>query len=350
MVELAVEVLELLEGQFGNHGGIAARVHSVGVVGEERLLRLPREHRVRGGVHALHLVVHDTLVRHLLVRGVQLVVPALLLERLLVVHAARVEDGVEVDVHEVPEVLEVARGDGVAGAVGVGHGVEEGVQRALDELDEGFLDGVLAGPAQHGVFQDVGDAGGVGGGRAEGDAEALVLVVVAQAHDLGAGLGVLEEEHLGVVLGDVVLADELEAVQVRRGLELGGVDGGLDRLAVHRANRADAAWAEAAGGTDRRCGPDRGPDTARRGSRRRGGERAGRRHHRGFRSHLARCDWVNAGASAQRGDVLNEPASERRGDDGDLEALERDATNRSCPMYSLYVRRAWCRDVCRLDE
>jgi len=86
------------------------------------------------------------------------------------------------------------------------------------------------------------------------------------------------------------------------------------------------------------------------GDRGRGGERAGRRHHRGFRSHLARCDWVNAGASAQRGDVLNEPASERRGDDGDLEALERDATNRSCPMYSLYVRRAWCRDVCRLDE
>jgi hypothetical protein len=37
--------------------------------------------------------------------------------------------------------------------------------------------------------------------------------------------------------------------------------------------------------------------------------------------------------------VLNEPASERRGDDGDLEALERDATNRSCPVYSLYVRR-----------
>ena len=46
--------------------------------------------------------------------------------------------------------------------------------------------------------------------------EALVLVVVGQAHDLRARLDVREHEHLGVVLRDVLLARQLEPVQVRR--------------------------------------------------------------------------------------------------------------------------------------
>ena len=98
------------------------------------------------------------------------------------------------------------------------------------------------------------NAGGVGGGRAEGDAEALVLVVVAQAHDLGARLGVAEEEHLGVVLGDVVLADELEAVQVRGGLSSVGLTGASTAL-QYTERLAPRGGREAAGGT----GPDRGP-------------------------------------------------------------------------------------------
>jgi hypothetical protein len=58
-------------------------------------------------------------------------VPPLLREDARVADAARVEDRVEVDVDEVVEVGEVGGRDRVAGAVGVGEGVQEGVQRAL---------------------------------------------------------------------------------------------------------------------------------------------------------------------------------------------------------------------------
>ena len=100
----------------------------------------------------------------------------------------------------------------------------------LDELHEGLLDGVLAGAAEHGVFEDVGDTRGVGRGRAEGDAESFVLVVVGQRHHLGARLLVLEEEHLGVVLGDVLLPLQREPVKVSGSLELRGGDGSRDSL------------------------------------------------------------------------------------------------------------------------
>jgi hypothetical protein len=178
MVKLSVELLELLEAQIRDHRRVAAGIDAVRVVREQRLLRLARQDAVRAAVHTLHLVEDDALERHLALRLVELVVPSLLEERLLVLHAPRVEHRVQVDVDEVLEVLEVARRDGVARAVRVGHGVEEGVERALDELHEGLLDRVLARSAQHGVLEDVRDARAVRRGGAERHAERLVLVVI----------------------------------------------------------------------------------------------------------------------------------------------------------------------------
>ena len=306
VVELAVEILELLEGQVGDDAGVAARVDTVGVIREERLLRLTREHGVGGGVHALHLVEHDALEGHLAVRIVELVVPALLEEGLLVGHAARVEHRVQVHVDEVLEILEVAGRHGVARAIGVGHGVEEGVEGTLDELDEGLLDGVLAGAAEDGVLQDVRDAGGVGGGRAEGDAEGLVLVIVGQGHHLRTRLLVLEEEHLGVVLGDVLLAKELEPVQVGGGLELDRGDRGGDRLAVQAAAGDDAGGGGAAKrGADGRGGGE--PDA-------RGGGGGCHRHRGCDRGRAAVWGSGDDDASANRCDRADERASERRRD------------------------------------
>lgn len=51
--------------------------------------------------------------------------------------------------------LQVLRSDRVAGAIRVREGVQERVQRALHEVDEGLLDGELAAAAQHRVLQNV---------------------------------------------------------------------------------------------------------------------------------------------------------------------------------------------------
>ena len=54
--------------------------------------------------------------------------------------------------------LQVGRGHRVAGAIGVGESVQEGVQGPLDELNKWLFDGVLARAAQDAVLEDVRDA------------------------------------------------------------------------------------------------------------------------------------------------------------------------------------------------
>ena len=57
----------------------------------------------------------------------------------MVFTSAGVEDGIEVDVDEVVEVLRVHRCDGVAGPIGVRKGVEEGLKRSFKKIDKGLL-------------------------------------------------------------------------------------------------------------------------------------------------------------------------------------------------------------------
>ncbi len=203
-----MEALEIGVAQIGDGLGVAARVHAIGVVGIERLLAELAEHRGGRGIGALHLVEHDALERERHLRAVGLVVPAFLPEGVL--RDQREEHRVEIDVDEIVEVLEVLAGDRIGGLVRKGHGVEEGVHRALDQLDERLLDRIFARPAEHRMLEDMRDARRILGRRLEGDAEHLVLVVIDEAQHLGAGLLVPVERHFRRDFGDRLVADEVE--------------------------------------------------------------------------------------------------------------------------------------------
>mmetsp|Transcript_17025 Transcript_17025/g.28717 ORF Transcript_17025/g.28717 Transcript_17025/m.28717 type:complete len:204 (+) Transcript_17025:2760-3371(+) len=138
--------------------------------------------------------------------------PAFLLEGLLVADAVGVQDGVEVDVHQIVEVLRVAGRDGVARAIRVGERVEESVQGALHQLHERLLDRVFAAPTQHAVLENVRDTRGILGRCAEYSPEGLVFIVVGQAHHLGVGLLVTEKGSVRVILGDKLCLQNFETV------------------------------------------------------------------------------------------------------------------------------------------
>ena len=130
---------------------------------------------------------------------------------------------VQVDIDQVVEVLYVLAGDRVAGLVRVGHRVEEGVERAFGQLDEGLFGRVLARAAQNGVLQDMRQAGGVGGRGAEGDAKNFVFVLVFQREQFRAGLDVFVEGGEAPDLVEDGWLDVFCSAAVNRWLLAGGV-------------------------------------------------------------------------------------------------------------------------------
>ena len=157
-------VQELLVGERGNRARVAATLVRIGGVGIERGVDGIVQHTHGVGQRALHLVEHHAVIAQralaqaggaavALARGalrqVQLVMPALLLKNGGLGIDGRVEHRVQVHVHQVVQVLLVGGGNGVDSLVGVGHGVEERLHGALDQVDKRLLDGEFGRSAQH---------------------------------------------------------------------------------------------------------------------------------------------------------------------------------------------------------
>ena len=192
IVVARMRVQELLVGERGNRARVAAAFVRIGGVGIERGIDGVVQHAHGVGQRALHLVEHHAVIAQRALaqargaavafalgalRQVQLVVPALLLKNGGLGVDGRVEHRVQVHVHQVIQILFVGGGDGVDGLVGVGHGVEERLHGALDQVDKRLLDGKLGRPAQHRVLKNMEHAGGIGRRRLKANGKGLVFVV-----------------------------------------------------------------------------------------------------------------------------------------------------------------------------
>ena len=200
-----VKILESIKCQRRDHLGVAAGVHAVGGVGKKRALAEFAEHGIGRGVDALHFI-EDHAAADQLAAVIPFKMPAFLEED--GPGDAGKKHGVKIDVNQIIEVAQVGGGHRVAGFVGVGEGVEKGVERPFEEFDKGFLDGVFLRSAQDRVFEDMGHAGGAGGRGTESRAENLVFVVGNQGQEFGPGAVVaVEDGPGGVFFNDFVAKD-----------------------------------------------------------------------------------------------------------------------------------------------
>ena len=124
----------------------------------------------------------------------------------------RVEHRVQVHVHQVVQILLVGGGNGVDGLVGVGHGVEERLHGALDQVDKRLLDGELSRSAQHRVLKNMEHAGRIGRRRLKANGKSLVLVVARQVQQARARCGVAQHVGVRVELGHGLAALDGKAV------------------------------------------------------------------------------------------------------------------------------------------
>ena len=211
-----VRVQELLVGERGNRARVAAALVRIGGVGIERGVDGVVQHAHGVGKGALHLVEHHAVIAQRALaqargaavvlalgalRQVQLVVPALLLKNGGLGIDGRVEHRVQVHVHQVVQVLLVGGGNGVDGLVGVGHGVEERLHGALDQVDKRLLDGEFGRSAQHRVLKNMEHAGGIGRRRLKANGKGLVFVVACQVQQASARCGVAQHVGVRVELG-----------------------------------------------------------------------------------------------------------------------------------------------------
>ena len=140
------------------------------------------QHRIRRGVRALHFVVDNAFVAPGAFGAFRLHMPTFLPEDVLA--DARMKDGINVDVHQIVEILEIGAGHRVACFVWKGEGVQKCLQRPLEQLHKRFLDRVPVGTAQYGMLQNVRHPRGVFGRCAEGHAETFVFVVIDDGQQL----------------------------------------------------------------------------------------------------------------------------------------------------------------------
>ena len=211
-----VRVQELLVGERGNRARVATALVRIGGVGIERGVDGVVKHAHGVGQRALHLVEHHAVIAQRALaqargavavlalgalRQVQLVMPALLLKNGGFGIDGRVEHRVQVHVHQVVQVLLVGGGNGVDGLVGVGHGVEERLHGALDQVHERFLDGELGRSAQHRVLKNMEHAGGIGRRRFKANGKGLVFVVAREVQQASTRCGVAQHVGVRVELG-----------------------------------------------------------------------------------------------------------------------------------------------------
>ena len=221
MIVLAVHRLIHIVGKLGDAHGVAARIEAIAVIREQQRAYALFENIVKAGGRALHLIVNDAVYIGLAVL-IELKAPALLTEGVGIYHAAGRKDRVEIYLRKIEVIAHVAGGNGIDRLIGERHRVEEGVHRALDQIDEGLLHGVLFGAAEHRMLKDVENARGILGQGLEAHAEELVGIAVIDPAKLGADLFVTHLNEIAAELRGFADALHAEALNYRTDFDFQG--------------------------------------------------------------------------------------------------------------------------------
>ncbi len=238
IVVARVRVQELLVGERGNRARVATALVRIGGVGIERGVDGIVQHAHGVGQRTLHLVEHHAVIAQRALaqargaalalgalRQVQLVVPALLLKNGWLGIDGRVEHRVQVHVHQVVQILLVGGGNGVDGLVGVGHGVEERLHGAFNQVHERLLDGEFGRSAQYRVLKNMKHAGGIGRRRLKANGKGLVFVVACQVQQASARGSVAQHVGVRVELGHGLAALDGKTVAGGTGYQQRGGSG-----------------------------------------------------------------------------------------------------------------------------
>ena len=128
MIIGAVEIQELLIRKLRNILRITAGFHAIGIIREKIIHDLSVQHLVRRRKCPLHLIIYNTIIGKRTFLLLQMVVPSFLTEDLLLLINVRVKNRIQINVHQILEILVITAGYRITGLIRVGHGIQEGIQ------------------------------------------------------------------------------------------------------------------------------------------------------------------------------------------------------------------------------
>ena len=119
--------------------------------------------------------------------------PALLHEDLRIFPHIRIEYSIEINIHEILEVLIVTARHRVHRLIWIGHRIEERIERSLDELDKRFLERIFAAATERRMLHNMRYARIIYRRRAERNRKNFIVIVILQKKQLRTALLMLEE-------------------------------------------------------------------------------------------------------------------------------------------------------------
>ena len=123
MIELPVEIQELFVRQLRDHLRVPSGLTAIGGMRIQRVHDLPLQHIIRRRKCSLHLIVDHAVDLQLFLVTFELIMPAFLPENGFVFINIRVKYCIQIDMHQVLEILVITAGHGVYGLIRIGHGI-----------------------------------------------------------------------------------------------------------------------------------------------------------------------------------------------------------------------------------
>ena len=131
--------------------------------------------------------------------------PALLPENFFSLIDIRVKNRIQINVHQVFEILFIATGNGIHGLVRIGHGVQKRVQGPFDQFHKGILGRIFPAAAENAVLHDMRRSLAVHGSGAKSDMEYFIFIVVQHHSHPGAGFFMTEKITGGMNIRQLLL-------------------------------------------------------------------------------------------------------------------------------------------------
>ncbi len=188
MIVFFMECFKPLLGQIRDKVGISAGFIGIRGIRIQGFLNFCKKNLLRRGISSFHFIIYNAFVSKRLILILQFVMPALLHHGFRLGMETGIKNSVQIDVHQIGEILIIAAGNGIYGFIRIGDGIQESIERAFDKFNKRFPQGKLPGTAQHRMFHNMRYSRVVRRRCAKRYGEYFIVVIVLQIEQPGAAL------------------------------------------------------------------------------------------------------------------------------------------------------------------